>query len=204
MSAYEVFRFTDIHKGLGYLNRINSFDNYAISAGMLNKFRELSMIDEGVYFYSLLGYLDQDESKNHPLYDGVNRVYTAYLVGLDRVEELNKALTGTVRAFSSRCKLTLAFILAFQDEATFFHIGVKKNATVFPWETYVSKGAIWRKSREEVLNHVIESHWCIDNRTYRSVLADMIRIMRLIYVEKDYPAIVKVFDSHRVIAKLRG
>lgn len=198
------FRFADIHKGLGYLVRMTDFDNYEISSGILNKFRELSMIDEGVYFYSLLGYMESAESRNHPLYDGTNRVYTAYLIGLDRIEELNCALTRGIQKLSQRCRLTLAFVLAYQYEATFFHIGVKKNATTFPWETYVSKGTIWTKSREEVLSHVIENHWCLENRAYRSVLVDMIRIMRLMYVEKDYPAIVKVFDSHRAIAKLRG
>lgn len=204
MGTPSTFVFTDLQEGLKVLTNIRGFDDYFILPGMVRKIRSLATIDEGIHFYSIMGYLSLEDSIRHPLYDGQNRVYTAYLTGIDRLEELDLFLVKEGGKISFRNKLTLTFLLAFQFDSTFQSIEAKKGATVFPWELYMAKCKNWVLSRDEILRHVYTDHWAMENRFYRDILRDMIRIARTVYVPKSYERLVDVFNTHAKIIRSRG
>lgn len=192
--------YSEFKEGFDVLKRVPGFQDYLLTDDLSRKINVLASVDEGVYFYTLLGMLKMSAPEKHPLFNGGNRAVCAYLTGVERIEAAFEYTQSKPRVMTPDIFETLMFVFAYQHDAVFM-LNPKGSDGYNHWDTYSLLNQNWLQAKPEMINMMLTSHSVINNELFAVNLSLMLGIVQILYRKKSSIEVYRTLSRYDAWAR---
>lgn len=196
--------YTEIFEDLKAMKLCKGFEDYEIEDEEFKIIKILGVISEDILFYVLLGMMNKEVFRSHPLtaIHLIDSLYSAYRLGQERLERFEMSLTspGTNHVNEEMIE-TFIFMFAFQFDACFFHVAFpSKEKQNYPWLDLVKMSKSWTQAKGLVIKNITESpNIILRSSYYRDSAILTTVVIKKLYRRKSYSEIIRIKKATELI-----